>query len=68
MEEKKEVKQYDEKLSQEFFTILEERRISQSMVAREIGVSASLISAYKSGTYNGDIPCPRRQNPVILKT
>jgi DNA transposition AAA+ family ATPase len=54
-EKEKEVK-VDDELYRQFFEIVGEgKRLSQSKAAREMGVSPSLISFYKSRTYNASI-------------
>jgi DNA transposition AAA+ family ATPase len=54
-DEKAEVK-VDEELYRQFFEIVGEgKRMSQSRAAREMRVSPSLISFYKSRTYNGSL-------------
>jgi hypothetical protein len=46
----------EEELYQQLFGIVGEgKRLSQSRAAKEMGVSPSVISAYKSLTYNGSI-------------
>jgi DNA transposition AAA+ family ATPase len=39
-----------------FLSLLEEADMSQNQVASQIGISASLVSAYKNGTYDNNIP------------
>lgn len=58
MSDEKEVKTVavDEELYRQFFEVVGEgKRLSQSRAARELGVSAGLISAYKSRSYSGSI-------------
>jgi DNA transposition AAA+ family ATPase len=58
MPDEKEIKtvEVDEGLYGRFFGIVGEgKRLSQSRVAKELGVSPGLISAYKSRTYSGSI-------------
>jgi DNA transposition AAA+ family ATPase len=58
MEEKRDI-EVNEELYRRFFELVgspeEGKRISQSKVAQALNVSASLISAYKTKTYNGNI-------------
>jgi DNA transposition AAA+ family ATPase len=58
MSDEREIKtvEVNEELYRKFFEIVGEgKRLSQSKVAKELGVSAGLISAYKSRSYNGNV-------------
>jgi len=62
---------FDEELHKRFFEIVgspeEGKRISQTKAAQALGYSASLISAYKSMTYNGDVKTLEKKIDAWLK-
>jgi DNA transposition AAA+ family ATPase len=58
----------NEELYQQFFDIVgEDKKISQARIARELGLSASAISTYKSRTYNGNITTLEEKIQAFLK-
>jgi DNA transposition AAA+ family ATPase len=45
----------NEEVYEKFFAVVAEGKISQARIARELGVSSSMISSYKNRKYNGDV-------------
>jgi DNA transposition AAA+ family ATPase len=50
-----EEKNYSEELYEKFFAVVAEGKVSQARVARELGVSSTMISSYKNHSYNGNV-------------
>ena len=58
----------DKKLVETFYTYLEENQISQNKAAQLMNYSPSVLSAYKNGTYQGDLAEVEERMKRFLKT